>query len=290
MFGLLNLDKPRGVTSRDVVNRVQPLVRPAKVGHAGTLDPLATGVLVVCIGPATRLVEYVQRMPKRYRGTFLLGRTSPTEDTEAEVKLLDGAPQPCAADVQRAAAALVGEIEQRPPAFSAVKVAGRRAYELARRGSDVVLAPRPVTVYRLEVARYEYPELVLDVECSGGTYVRSLGRDLAESLSTGAVMSALVRMAIGGFSLERAHAPDDLTAGTLREWLMPPASALGEMPQVTLGQAQLDRLACGQPIALDIACEGEIAAFDSHDRLRAILDRQDKNLWRPAINFPARNP
>src|SRR5213080_4692357 len=123
MFGLLNIDKPAGCTSRDVVNRVQRLVKPHKVGHAGTLDPLATGVLIVAIGPATRLVEYVQRMPKTYRATFLLGQSSDSDDVERVVTILDDAPVPTLKEIERAAAAMVGEIGQRPPAFSAVKVA-----------------------------------------------------------------------------------------------------------------------------------------------------------------------
>src|SRR6187399_831043 len=122
MFGLLNLDKPAGVTSRDVVNRVQRLVRPHKVGHAGTLDPLATGVLVVAIGPATRLVEYVQRMPKTYHATFLLGRTSDTEDVQGTVVELPNPPVSKRADIAGATLRFVGQIEQRPPAYSALKV------------------------------------------------------------------------------------------------------------------------------------------------------------------------
>ncbi len=127
MFCLLNVNKPSGVTSRDVVNRVQHLVRPVKVGHAGTLDPLATGVLVVCLGPATRLVEYVQRMKKSYRGTFLLGRESETEDVESDVTLLAAAPVPSRHEIQATLKAFVGQIEQRPPAYSALKVKGQRA-------------------------------------------------------------------------------------------------------------------------------------------------------------------
>ena len=189
--GLLNLNKPAGMTSRDVVNIVQRLSRPAKAGHAGTLDPLADGVLVVCVGSATRLIEYVQRMPKRYVGTFLLGRQSPTEDIEGEVTELPDAPVPTREQIEAAARRFVGRIEQRPPAFSALKIRGRPAYKLARQGKPVELAPRPVEIYRIEVKKYRYPELVLEIDCGGGTYVRSLGRDLAESLGTAAVMSAL---------------------------------------------------------------------------------------------------
>jgi len=169
LFGLLNLNKPPGVTSRRVVDRVQRLVKPAKVGHAGTLDPLASGVLVLGIGPATRLVEYVQEMPKHYRATFLLGRTSTTEDVDGDVTELDGAVPPKRERLERVAEEMTGEIEQRPPIYSALKVSGRRAYDLARAGGRVELAPRTVRIDRLEIVRYEYPELCLDVTCGGGT-------------------------------------------------------------------------------------------------------------------------
>src|SRR5687768_4447654 len=130
MHGLLNLNKPAGVTSRDVVNQIQRLVRPAKVGHAGTLDPLATGVLVVCIGNATRLIEYVQRMPKSYRAAFILGRSSDTDDIEGNVLEVADAPQPSIETLTSVLPRFIGEISQRPPAFSAIKVQGRRAYDL----------------------------------------------------------------------------------------------------------------------------------------------------------------
>src|SRR5436309_1327485 len=150
MFGLLNVEKPAGLTSRDVVNRVQRLVRPHKVGHAGTLDPLATGVLVLAVGPATRLVEYIQQMPKMYQSAFLLGRTSDTEDIEGNVTELSEPPIPNRKEIVSAISSFVGTIEQRPPAYSALKVAGRPAYKLARRGEEPQLAPRPVVVHSIE--------------------------------------------------------------------------------------------------------------------------------------------
>ncbi|NOY30442.1 MAG: tRNA pseudouridine(55) synthase TruB, partial [Planctomycetes bacterium] len=186
MFGILNLNKPIGWTSRDAVNRVQRLVRPAKAGHAGTLDPLATGVLVVCIGPATRLISYVQAMPKVYQATFLLGRTSDSDDIETEVRELASPPQPSREEIESKLPDFLGEIQQRPPAYSALKVNGQRAYKLAREGLAVQLEPRPVEIYELRVTGYNYPELKINLRCGSGTYVRSLGRDLAEALGTGA--------------------------------------------------------------------------------------------------------
>jgi tRNA pseudouridine55 synthase len=205
--GLLNLNKPSGITSRGAIDLVCRLAGKTKVGHAGTLDPLASGVLVVGVGAATRLIEYVQRMPKHYTATFLLGRQSETEDIESLVVELDDPPIPTREEIVAATGRFCGRIQQRPPAYSAVKVAGRRAYALARAGREVELDARPITVHRLEVRAYAYPTLTLEVRCGGGTYVRSLGRDLAASLGTAAVMSELVRTAIGGFRIEQSVDP-----------------------------------------------------------------------------------
>ena len=236
------------MTSRQAVNVVQRLARPAKTGHAGTLDPLATGVLVVCVGGATRLIEYVQRMPKRYVGTFLLGRQSATEDVEGDVTELPDAPRPTREEIEAAAQRFVGRIQQRPPAFSALKVQGRPAYKLARRGKPVELAPRPVEIYRIELRAYQYPELILEIECGGGTYVRSLGRDLAESLGTAAVMSALVRTGIGRFSIEDAIDPRELTPDNWMAFLQPPLRAVEYLPRVQLSAEQAARIRNGLTI------------------------------------------
>src|SRR5262249_26447014 len=155
----------------------------------------------------TRLIDYVQQMPKRYQAVFLLGRSSPTEDIEGVVTELIDPPTPSLAEIESAAVKFVGVIQQRPPAFSALKVDGQRAYKLARRGQTVELQPRPITVYSLQVIDYAYPALTLNIQCSGGTYVRSLGRDLAESLGTSAVMSLLERTAIGSFHVAEAIDP-----------------------------------------------------------------------------------
>ncbi len=237
----LNLHKPRGITSRGAVDAVKRLVRPAKCGHAGTLDPLASGVLVVCVGKATRLIEYVQQMPKQYRATFLLGRTSPTEDLEGEVTELVDAPVPSRLAIEEACTRFVGTIEQRPPVFSALKIKGRPAYALARKGRTVELAARPVTIHSLEVVTYEYPELVLDITCSAGTYVRSLGRDLGESLGTGAVMSDLVRTAVGPFTLHTAVAPGELSRDNLGEHMQPALAAVESLPRVMLSRRNKSR-------------------------------------------------
>ncbi len=250
LFGLLNINKPRGETSRWVDDQVKWLVHPAKVGHAGTLDPLASGVLLVCIGQATRLMGYLQQSPKSYRAEFLLGQTSSTEDIHGELIEIVDPPQPTRAEIEKTAQRFVGEIQQRPPVFSALKVGGRPAYKFARKGQAVELAPRPVTIHRLELIEYEYPRLVLDIDCSSGTYIRSLGRDLAESLGTGAVMSALVRTAIGNFRVAESIDVTTLTRENLADYLLHARRAVEHLPAITLDEAQLQRIARGQFIPL----------------------------------------
>ncbi|MEQ8787363.1 MAG: tRNA pseudouridine(55) synthase TruB [Pirellulaceae bacterium] len=294
MFGILNLLKPPHVTSRDVVNQVQRLVKPAKAGHAGTLDPLAFGVLVVGVGPATRLVEYVQRMPKRYRGTFLLGRSSDTDDVEGSVAELSDASIPTREQIEAALPALTGRIMQRPPAFSALKVKGKRAYDLARRGESFELEARPVIVYRLALRDYDYPRLELDVECGGGTYIRAIGRDLAASLGTAAVMSDLCRTAIGGFRLEDAVSPDALTRENLGRHLLPAARAVEGLPTVQLTAEECERIRRGMAIqaggrtSAEESTEStadEFAALTPSGELAAILVPRATDQLRPSRMF-----
>ena len=286
--GLLNLNKPAGITSRRVVDMVKRLVRPAKVGHAGTLDPLATGVLVVPVGAATRLVEYVQQMPKHYRATFLLGRHSETEDTDGEVIELHRPPLPSLDRIAQAARALTGPILQRPPAYSALKVQGRRAYDLARAGKAPRLEPRTVVVHRIEIDAYDYPELKLTVECGSGTYIRSLGRDLAESLGSAAVMSALVRTAIGSFRLEEAIDPGELNQQNWIDHLGSPLAAVELLPRVELTTEQVTLIRAGRTIrsARPIPPATDYAGLDGAGHLVAILTARGERLLGPKRNMP----
>ncbi len=285
MFGLLNIDKPAGMTSRDVVNQVQRLVKPHKAGHAGTLDPLATGVLVVAIGQATRLIEYVQRMSKTYLAKFLLGKSSDTEDIEGNVIEVASAAVPARQQIHDVVPQFLGTICQTPPAYSALKVGGQRAYELARRGQEVELAPRPVEIHVLEIVRYDYPELEMRVHCGSGTYIRSLGRDLARALGTEAVMSSLRREAIGVFSVQSAIAVDSLTLPSIEACLLSPAIAVSQMPQTVVSPAEQARLTRGQPIQNRWNLQAdEAAALDEAGHLIAILQPRTGGLW-PAKCF-----
>jgi len=290
MFGFLNLNKPTGMTSREVVDRVERRFRPLKAGHAGTLDPLAEGVLVVAVGQATRLISYVQQWPKRYVASFLLGSRSDTDDVEGQVEVLPDAPVPTREQIDALLPRFIGTIEQRPPDYSAVWVGGKRAYQLARQGQAIALAKRPVTIYQLQLLHYDYPRLELELTCGSGTYVRALGRDLAAELGTGAVMSKLIRTAIGPFQIEPAlslEQLDLLPKNGLSEQLVEPADALSFLPTLIVSDAEAADLQTGRTIermAHGIASEG--VALLTPRRLVAIVVPRDANHLRPKMNFP----
>ncbi len=279
MFGLVNLNKPAGWTSRDAVNRVQRIIKPVKAGHAGTLDPIATGVLVLCLGPATRLIEHVQRMEKRYVGTFLLGRRSPSDDVEIEPELLPEAPEPTLAAIEAALPSFTGDLQQIPPAYSAIKIGGKKAYNLARAGKPPEMQPRPVTIHAIGVVRYDYPELVLDIRCGSGTYIRSLGRDLAESLGTAAVMSALERTAIGRFTIADALPGKEVTAEALAANLRPPLDALAETPQRMVTPDEESELRFGRAIAAAANAPPAAAAVNAAGGLVALVQLKRGEYW-----------
>ena len=272
--GLLNVDKPTGMTSRQVVDHVQKLVRREKVGHAGTLDPLATGVLIVCVGPATRLITRVQQGRKRYVSRFLLGRRSDTDDTDGEV--VDGGDWSSVTRqlLEQTLPEFLGTIQQTPPQISAVKVAGQRAYKLARRGETVELEPRPVEVFSLRISKFEPPEFELEIECGSGTYVRSIGRDMGERLGCGAVMSALRRTTIGRFEVADAVSLDSVHSASLHDLLQTPQTAVAELPQRKLDPEEVVRIRQGRPIPWgfipDADCQGEVTLVDSAGKMIGI--------------------
>jgi tRNA pseudouridine55 synthase len=232
------------------------------------------------------LIEFVQACAKTYVATFLLGRSSETEDTESPVVELAGPPIPSHDELVAVLPRFCGEILQRPPAYSALKVHGRRAYALARRGQMVELEPRPVVIHRLAVLRYAYPELTLLVECGSGTYIRSLGRDLAAALGTAAVMSALRRTAIGGFSIDAACPLDQLTEQTLADHLLPPIRAVEHLPTVRLSQTEVEQTAHGRAIRGAIPGDAPYAAaVDEAGQLLGVLRSVQPGLLQPHRNF-----
>jgi tRNA pseudouridine55 synthase len=277
LSGLLNLDKPTGVTSRAAVDRVARPLRGVKVGHAGTLDPLASGVLVVAVGAATRLIEYVQRMPKTYRTVVRLGVWSDTLDADGQIVEVEHPDIPTDTAIRAALARQVGTIEQRPPAFSALKVAGRRAYDLARAGEAVDLAPRPVTIDRIDLLGYAWPRLDLEIACGSGTYIRSIARDLGEELGCGALVEVLVRTRIGPFTQAEAIDPWALSAETFPSQLRPAIEAIPDLPRLFLSDGQVEAVARGQAIAWEhlgeaAIPEGEVALIGPAGALVAVAE------------------
>ena len=215
MEGVINLDKPPGLTSARAVDRVKRLLpRGTKIGHAGTLDPFATGVLLLLVGRATKACERLMDAPKQYETTVKLGASTATDDVESPQIVTESLPPepPAAADVAAAVRPFVGEILQRPPAFSAMRIDGRRAYDLARQGKPVELKPRPVRVYGIDIIEYTWPLLRLRIDCGRGTYIRSIARDLGEALGTGGYLTQLRRTRIGDYVIDAAVTLERLQA------------------------------------------------------------------------------
>jgi tRNA pseudouridine55 synthase len=254
--GILIVAKPAGPTSHDVVALVRRLAATKRVGHGGTLDPFATGVLPLFLGHATRVVEYHAGDRKAYRATVCFGASSTTDDLEGELIPADG-PAPARSAVEAALPGLTGSISQRPPAYSAIKVAGRRAYAMARAGETVELATREVTIHRIELVSWDdsdpsRPIAVLDVDCSAGTYVRALARDLGEDLGSAAYLGALTRTGSGPFTLEAATPLDAIREAAavgpagLIPLLQPLDTGLDSLPVVTLTTDEVAAVARGQ--------------------------------------------
>ena len=282
--GVLVVAKPVGPTSHDVVGLVRRLAATKRVGHGGTLDPFAAGVLPVFLGKATRLVEYHLGDRKRYRATVCFGASSTTDDLEGALTPATG-PSPSRTAVEAALAGFRGPIEQRPPAYSAIKVAGRRAYAMARAGEAVELAPRSVTIHSIEVVDWDeatdgQPVAIVDVECSAGTYVRSLARDLGAAVGSAAYLGALTRTASGPFALATAIALDDIRAAAADGpaaivALLLPVDAGLDLPTVSVPDAVLVAIGRGQPIGVPtgtgpLDAETPIRLVDGNGRLLAI--------------------
>lgn len=298
--GILLVDKPSGITSHDVVSRARKLVGTRKVGHAGTLDPLATGLLVLGVNGATRLLTWVVGLDKEYVATIRLGAASSTDDAEGELGDHAGPAALAAATDERIAAgtaALTGAISQRPSSVSAIKVDGARAYTLARAGHEVVLAERAVTVAAFEVLatrRGEWIDLDVRVECSTGTYVRALARDLGAALGVGGHLTALRRTRIGPFGVAEASAIDE---GLTAAMLAPADVATRLFRRVDLTAGQAADLGNGQRIPLpaspgeprgesaDRSAPGPLAAIDPDGRLVGLVESVDGRA-RVLVNLP----
>ena len=272
MFGFLIINKPAGPTSHDIVSRVRRLLpRKTKVGHAGTLDPFADGVVVVGIGQATRLLDEIHQFPKTYRTTVTLGARSDSGDPTGEIMPTENPIAPAATSVEAAIESFRGEIDQIPPAHSAIHINGKRAYELARAGEAVDMPTRTVTIHELTLLRHDGLEVELEITCSTGTYIRSIARDLGEALGVGGYCSELRRTSIGPFDIADSVALDELTEDTIAAALLPPTLAL-QIPLLTVGQTEIDLLQNGSRIPWPNAIDGRAALVDTEGTLLALVE------------------
>lgn len=295
IFGLLNIDKPAGMTSHDVVDWLRKQIGLQKIGHAGTLDPAATGVLVLCLGSATRLSEYIMGHTKTYLATIRLGQNTDTYDAEGEIISSDDTPVEQAA-FEAALSTFKGHIKQVPPMYSALKQGGEKLYEKARRGEEVEREARDVIMYKLNVESFVYPEAMVLVRCSPGTYIRSLAYDVGASLGVGAHLQSLRRLASGeNFTVDNAITLEALEAaikeGTWREHLISVRLGLSDMPYIELNNDQEARVRNGQAIKLGISNRSLIQAWTDEGLFVAVMSRNpdesddEQADWKPIKVF-----
>ena len=285
--GVLVVDKPVGLTSHDVVQIIRRGTNIRRAGHTGTLDPRASGVLVVLIGPAVRLSEFVSAENKRYQATIRLGSSSDTYDSEGvisdEVDV-----HVTQAEIEELLKGYVGEIEQRPPVYSAVKVQGKPAYERTRNGEEVDLEPRIIQVHSLDLLEFALPEIVVDIHCSSGTYVRSLANDIGEELGVGAHLVGLRRTRSGHFTLKDSvslrQLADDFETGNWAQHLIPAAEALGDWPAVELNADEFEKVRNGNRIPAKPGASGQARAINEQGELVAIIE-VDGDEWHPRKVF-----
>jgi len=287
--GVLVVDKPVGLTSHDVVQIIRKGTGIHRAGHTGTLDPRASGVLVILIGPAVRLSEYVSASDKRYQAVVSLGTSTDTYDADGRV--VNTSPVNISEEqFEDVLTKFIGEIEQIPPPYSAVKVKGKKAYDLARKGEEVDLQPRKIQVYSLELLEWAPPEVVIDVYCSSGTYVRSLAHDLGEELGCGAHLVGLRRTKSGRFTLRDAvplrKLRDSFDAGNWYQYLIPAAEALSDWPSIELSHTQVDDIRHGHRIPV-VDQVGKLArGISEQGELVALLELDaTTNEWQPKKVF-----
>jgi tRNA pseudouridine55 synthase len=284
MNGLLIVNKPVGPTSHDIVYKVRKWSGERRVGHTGTLDPLASGVLIVCLGTATRISEYLLHADKRYMAVIRLGQTTATYDSGSRV--IDQRPVNLSTEeVEAALAQFRGTITQTPPSYSAIQVAGKRAYDMARQGEEVELKPRTVTIHELKVTEWASPDLTIDILSSSGTYIRSIANDLGQALGCGGHIVGLTRTATGPFTIAESHPLADLQNLKPLQFLKllrRTDEALLQWPEIRLDAEGANRIQHGNPVPLTPGGEGLGRAYDPRGRLIAIIEADPaNNEWKP---------
>jgi len=297
--GILNIDKPSGWTSFQVVAWVRRHSGARKVGHAGSLDPAATGVLLVCVGQAVRISQYLMDLTKSYRAEIALGTATETYDAEGEPTFHGDYSWVDEKQLRQTLSEFVGEIDQIPPAYSAVKRGGRPAYEYARSGRTVTLTARKAVVQRLDLLTFTPPILTIGVECGKGTYIRSLAHDLGQSLGCGAHLKSLVRLGIGPFTLKEAHPLNELEIafqqGDWQKLLLPLELGLGQLPAVSLDMEEERDMRYGIPLQKNLSRGAHTIDTNDRQRVRAYAEdgsfvgilrfEASLGLWRPEKVF-----
>src|ERR1700686_847472 len=294
MDGILNINKPTGMTSHDVVAKVRKLLKQKRVGHAGTLDPAARGVLPICIGQATRVAEYLSESGKAYEASIIFGTVTDTYDSEGTILRTASTQDLRLATIDTLLPTMLGEHMQVPPRYSAIKLQGQPAYKRARAGEEVAMEPRPITIYQLEIIDWQPsqpPTLTLTIECSKGTYIRSLAYDLGEQAGCGAYLGGLVRTRSGPFPLSESVTLEQLAEaaaqGTIQQFLYPADKAIEQYPALNLDEAMTERVKHGNTFQLEekthVLHEQTLArVYDDTGQFVAIAEWDaERSVWQP---------
>lgn len=297
--GFINIYKEQGYTSFDVVAKLRGILKQKKIGHTGTLDPMAEGVLLVCLGSATKMCDLLTEKNKTYTCTMLLGKTSDTEDVTG--KLTDVTDiYPDEQTVIETVMSFVGDYMQIPPMYSAIKVNGKKLYELARAGQVIERQPRPVTIHSIQILSTDLPRVTFDVSCSKGTYIRSLCRDIGEKLGCGAVMERLIRTEVKGFTIEESLTLDAVEKarddGTLMQHVLTTDKLMPDIPELHISAKGEKLLANGNKLSADSFVENQIyrdtyvKVYDENERFAALYEYSDeKRQYVPFKMFPVSN-
>lgn len=278
MDGFVNIYKPKGITSFDVIRFLRKQIGVRKIGHIGTLDPAAEGVLVVAIGQATKLIEFMMDHDKKYRAIITLGKKSTTYDGEGEISNVSNQ-KIVLKEIEKVVNSFVGEIRQVPPIFSALKIDGKRAYKRARAGEEIEMKERKVKIYSIDIINYKYPNLELEIYCGKGTYIRSIANDIGEKLKIGAYLSYLKRTAIDNFLIKNSHTFEDIEINGVVKYLLPIKRGVAHLYHINLTHQEYKILKNGgfveKKIPKDIAI---CAAIFNNDLVGIIEKARGKNL------------
>lgn len=294
--GFINIYKEQGYTSFDVVAKLRGILKQKKIGHTGTLDPMAEGVLLVCLGSATKMCDLLTEKNKTYTCTMLLGKTSDTEDVTGELTDVTDI-YPDEQTVIETVMSFVGDYMQIPPMYSAIKVNGKKLYELARAGQVIERQPRPVTIHSIQILSTDLPRVTFDVSCSKGTYIRSLCRDIGEKLGCGAVMERLIRTEVKGFTIEESLTLDAVEKarddGTLMQHVLTTDKLMPDIPELHISAKGEKLLANGNKLSADSFVENQIyrdtyvKVYDENGRFASLYEYSDeKRQYVPFKMFP----